>query len=93
MKIETYYQKETIRQIKKLLESIEDDVERLSQYLSWIARAKYLIELKICWDLQGFDDYISWIKLMNISLSLTKQEFAETQRQINECRKFKDVFS
>jgi hypothetical protein len=73
MNIETYHQ--------KLLKSIEDNIEQFSQHLTWIVRGNYLTELRICWDLQGFDDDVSWMKLVDISLSLTKQHYAETQRQ------------
>lgn len=90
MNIETYHQREVGKQINKLLKSIEDDIEQFSQYLTWIVGAKYLTELRICWDLQGFDDDVSWMKLVNMSLSLTKQDYAETQRQINEYRRSKD---
>lgn len=90
MNIKTHHQKITTKQINKLLSSIDDPINQFSQYLTWIVRGKYLTELRICWDLQGFDDDVSWMKLINISLSLTKQEYNETQRQIDEYRRSKD---
>jgi len=90
MNIETYHKKEVTKQINKFLKSIEDPIEQFSHYLTWIVRAKYLTELRICWDLQDFDDDVSWMKLLDISMSLTKQDFKETQRQVNEYRRSKD---
>jgi len=88
--IEEIYIKDTFKQIKNLLDIIKDPLEQLSSYIAWIVRIKYLIELKICWELQGFDSYFSWKKIHNISYDLTKQEFNETQKKINGFRRSKD---
>lgn len=87
MEIEVYYQRNTINQVNTFLKSIKDPVKQFSNYLTWCTAGKFLIELRICWDLQRFKDEESWIKLIKISMQLTKKDFKETTREIDEYRK------
>lgn len=89
-KLEEFHKRNVIRDIKSILKSYEKDpIEQLGQYLTWAVGTKYLIELRICWELQGFDDE-SWFEIVRLSLKLTKQEYDETQREVDKFRKSKD---
>jgi hypothetical protein len=73
MEKEKQIQKESLNALSKYLEQVKDPLEQFSAYLHWGARIKYLIELQICWEFQGFKDKLSWDKIFDLSLELTKK--------------------
>ena len=87
-KIANKTQIDILKQISRMARIIKDDVKQLSFFCHWAVRAKYLIELYICWQLQGFK-YDSNIdkKLLPLSQELAIQEIDETNKQISEIRK------
>lgn len=74
------------RIIQRHLESTEDYVEQFSEYLTWGVQIKYLTELRVGWELQGFKDEQSPYKLLEISWKLAKQEFDETTKLTRRIR-------
>jgi hypothetical protein len=90
MRTEKQIQLEILNIIGKTLNKIKDDSERFATYIHWVTRAKYLIELKICYEYQGFKTKYSWDKCFDLSLQLAKEEWEETNKEINDYRNSKN---
>lgn len=72
--------------ITDYLKQASDPIKQMQQYLHWVTRVKYLIELHICWKMQGFRGY-PFDNLLPISLQLAKQEWKQVSDWIQEYRK------
>lgn len=67
--------------INEYLKCVGDPVEQFSAYLHLIVRSRYLIELAVCWQLQGFSSKHTWEKAVGLSQKCARQDWAETEKQ------------
>ena len=81
----TKSQKSITDDIDNNLKQIDNPTLQIQKYLHWITRIKYLVELHICWKIQGFQGY-PFDDILPISLQLAKQEWKLVHDWIQEYR-------